>query len=103
MLHKDALPELDSLIHPTYEGTEGGKHFFVNWSKVSVEPFKINHFALDTSLCFVDLPLSRSDENYRKISETRPMKRETRFHNGDCSVSEPREMSASLHDTATKN
>jgi hypothetical protein len=90
VLREDALPELDSLIHPTYEGTEKGLHYFINWSKISDAPFTVNHFALDMTLCIVEVPLSRSDENHRTVSESKPLFRETKFENGGCSVSAPK-------------
>jgi hypothetical protein len=90
VLREGALPELDSLISPMYEGTENGRHYFINWSKISYAPFTVNHFALDTTLCVVDVPLSRSDENHRTVSESKPLFRETKFEKGGCSVSEPK-------------
>jgi hypothetical protein len=90
-IEKEALPELDSLIKPFYEGTEGGKHYFINWSKISTTPFRINHFAIDTNLCMVKMPLSRSNEYSRNISVSTNKFRRTVFENGKCYVSEPNE------------
>jgi len=90
VLKAEALLEMDSLIHPTYEGTEDGRHFFINWSKVTIEPFSINHFALDTSLCQVEAPMSRSEENHRLSSSSRPRSRKAGFKKGRCSVSAPK-------------